>query len=228
MTLTFDEKRHVYKLDGVVLPGVTSILGVVRKPALEDWQRRLGFPEADRQRDDAADFGTSVHAVCQALAEREPLRWQDGTAMVSDEAIQHAAPYETWLRNNVRRVIAAEPRVASAQWGCAGSIDLVAEMIDGQNAIVDLKTGSMVPDTTSLQCAAYGRLYAAQEGIQATRRIAVHLPRKHPGELTAIEYPPEDEPEDWRCFLICLILYKRFIAKPRPPVGRRAGAERRL
>jgi hypothetical protein len=205
VTLTFDDKRHQYKLDGVVLPGVTSVLNVIHKPELLAWYGRLGTVEANRQRDAAAAHGTRVHAMCEALA--------NGGYLPDPELQPYVDAYTSWLNANVHRIIAAEPRVASRTHGVAGSIDLVAEMIDGQTAILDLKTGSMVPDTTALQCAAYGRLYAEQEGIQATRRIAIHLPRKSPGKITTIEYPAETEPEDWRVFLCCLILYRRFMAK---------------
>lgn len=208
--LTFDEARHVYRLDGLVLPGVTSVLSVIHKPELLAWYGRLGTVEANRQRDAAADHGTQVHAACEALA---TLGIPDDGAPWADELDPWLRPYCSWFEANVRRVIAAEPRVASRTHGVAGSIDLVAEMLDGKIAILDLKTGSMVPDTTPLQMAAYGRLLCEQDGIQATRRIAIHLPRKSPGELTAIEYPGETELEDWRAFLCCLILWRRFMAK---------------
>lgn len=211
MTLTFDETRHIYQLDGQILPGVTAVLGVINKPGLNEWMARLGTFEANRQRDAAAGHGTQVHAACEAIAKAwaeagDPPRLDDSLALYTDA-------YSSWMNANVHRVIAAEPRVASRTHGVAGSIDLVAEMIDGQTAIIDLKTGSTVPDTTPLQTAAYGRLLLEQDGVQATRRIAIHLPRKTPGELTVIEYPAETEPEDWRVFLCCLILYRRFMAK---------------
>lgn len=213
MTLEFNETKHQYKLDGVVLPGVTSILGVLHKPELQAWYGRLGTTEANRQRDAAADHGTQVHAACEIEAKNfhnpdfDDTTWEPWLLPFTDA-------YRSWLNANVHRVIAAEPRVASKTHGVAGSIDLVAEMIDGQNAILDLKTGSMVPDTTPLQCSAYGRLLLEQDGIQTTRRIAIHLPRKNPGELTAIEYPAESEPDDWRHFLMCLMLWRRFMQKP--------------
>jgi hypothetical protein len=211
VTLAFDEVRHVYRLDGTVLPGVTSILSVIHKPELMAWYGRLGTTEANRQRDAAAEHGTQVHAACEFIA-----KYWLGTHPSQDFEpwlLPFTDAYSSWLNANVNRVLAAEPRVASRTHGVAGSIDLVAEMIDGSTAIIDLKTGSMVPDTTPLQTSAYGRLLLEQDGIHATRRIAIHLPRKTPGELTVIEYPVETELEDWRLFLCCLLIYRRFMAK---------------
>ena len=218
VTLTFDEARHVYRLDGQVLPGVTSVLNVIHKPELMAWVGRLGTVESNRQRDAAANHGIWVHAACEAVAR--------GECVDDPVLLPYVEPYSSWLNANVHRVLAAEPQVASRTHGVAGSIDLVAEMIDGQNAIIDLKTGSTVPDTTPIQTSAYGRLLLEQDGVETTRRIAIHLPRKSPGELTVIEYPAETEPEDWRVFLCCLILYRRFMVKNPRPAGRPARAGR--
>lgn len=221
MTLTFDEARHIYRLDGTVLPGVTSILNVIHKPELVAWIGRLGTVEANRLRDAAAGHGTQVHAACETIAKS----WIDPSIGLDFDPwlLPFTEAYTSWMNANVHRVLAAEPRVASRVYGVAGSIDLVAEMIDGATAIIDLKTGSTVPNTTPLQTSAYGRLLLEQDGVQSTRRIAIHLPRKSPGELTAIEYPAETEPEDWRVFLCCLILYRRFMAKKVPAAARQGG-----
>lgn len=218
MTLTFDELRHEYTLDGVVLPGVTSILSVIHKPELVAWIGRLGTVEANRQRDAAADHGTQVHAACELIARS----WIDEKISLdfAPWLVPFTDAYSSWLNANVARVLAAEPRVASRVHGVAGSIDLVAKMIDGQTAILDLKTGSTVPNTTPIQCAAYGRLLLEQDGIQTTRRLAIHLPRKSPGELTTIEYAADEEPDDWRVFLCALILWRRFMAKKTRTGGR--------
>lgn len=44
--LIFDEKRHVYTLDGRRMYGVTSILGVINKPALIQWAANLATAKA--------------------------------------------------------------------------------------------------------------------------------------------------------------------------------------
>ena len=53
--LTFDEASHTYRIDGQVVPGVTSVL----KP-LTDYSM---VPPADLQA--AADFGKAVHRACE-------------------------------------------------------------------------------------------------------------------------------------------------------------------
>lgn len=203
----FSEARHRYDVDGVIYPGVTSVLGVLNKPALLAWYGRYGTAECVRMRDEAAAHGTRVHAGAEALANGTPLDQLDPALRPWLE------PLDAWLNANVNRVILAEPRVASRQHRVAGSIDLVAELLDGQTAILDLKTGSQIPETTQLQVVAYGRLLAEQEGIVATRHLAVHLPRKAPGALEVVEYPAADEPDAWRLFLCALLLHRKFGGK---------------
>ena len=41
MDFTFDEKKHVYKLDGKPMTGVTSVIGVLAKPALIGWAAKM-------------------------------------------------------------------------------------------------------------------------------------------------------------------------------------------
>lgn len=212
MTLTFDEKRHAYSLDGERLPSVTQILGAIRKPFLETWRGRLGNAECDRISRESADWGTAVHAACEAFATGD-----------ADLTGAPGEPYQTWFRANVRRVIGAELRVASATHRYAGTIDLVAELLDGATVVVDLKTGTTVGDDVPMQLEAYRRALLEQEGIEASRRIVVHLPREKPGELNVIEYPTEGHLDDWRCFLAASIVWHRLFktkANPRPAASR--------
>lgn len=207
MTLVFDEKRHTYSLDGERLPSVTQILGAIRKPFLETWRGRLGNAECDRISKESADFGTRVHAACEKLANANHLDYLDS---FEDDMLPYAEQFNGWLSTNVRRVIGAELRVASATHRYAGTIDLAVELLDGATVVVDLKTGTTVGDDVPLQLIAYQKALLEQEGIRAVRRIVVHLPRNEPGKLTVVEYPSEDELLDWRAFLACSILWHRL------------------
>ena len=94
---TFDEKTHRYYLDGKAMTGVTTVLGVINKPALITWSANcavdfikaeiekqtqqgldiagLAFGELftdartahTRKRDTAAEQGTDIHAICEML-----------------------------------------------------------------------------------------------------------------------------------------------------------------
>ena len=60
-------KAHIrYKLkDGTVVPGATTITGLLNKPFLITWANRLGLEGIDstKYRDAAADIGTLAHQI---------------------------------------------------------------------------------------------------------------------------------------------------------------------
>jgi len=86
---TFSEKGHVYKLDGKRLTGVTTIIGIIDKPALIQWSANMAvdyiqdrlfesdidtlankvLPESRkawaRKRDSAGDIGSLVHKMVE-------------------------------------------------------------------------------------------------------------------------------------------------------------------
>ena len=95
MKFKFDDKAHVYTLDGKRLYGVTSVLGVINKPALVQWSASEAVKYVDanliwnadenefldkklsvlkeakvahrKKKDGAADIGTSIHSMAEEL-----------------------------------------------------------------------------------------------------------------------------------------------------------------
>jgi genome maintenance exonuclease 1 len=67
-----DGLRH-YSIDGTTskLPSVTTVLGQTKakrdREMLENWQKRVGFEEAERIRKESADRGTAMHKYLENL-----------------------------------------------------------------------------------------------------------------------------------------------------------------
>ena len=56
----------IYKLeDGTKVPGVTTVLGILNKPALVKWANNLGLQgiDSNKYRDEMADIGTLAHQM---------------------------------------------------------------------------------------------------------------------------------------------------------------------
>lgn len=207
--VTFNARDHSYRMNGVKLPSVTQILGIIRKPFLEQWRGRIGNAEADKIMRDSADFGTRCHAAAEQIATCGIAAFE-----VLDTDVQtFAQTYDSWFNANVKRVLFCEARLVSTVHMVAGSVDLIAELMDDSVAAIDLKTGSSVDEVAALQLAAYGRMALEQHGIQTNRRLILHAPRKTPGTLEVVEYPVDDEPDAWRLFLCCLLLHRKFGGK---------------
>lgn len=201
-----------YEIEGGLrLPRVTSILGVLRKPALERWRGRLGNDEADRVGRESAAFGTAMHAalerVNRAWGDREALAL---IAMETEGAAGKALiAYADWLAARARRVVAVEHLAVSRWHGFAGTVDCVLELATGELATVDFKSskaGPWHPDATwRAQLAAY-RLALAENGMVCQRRLVLQLPSDDPGRL--IVHDLANHRADTAAFLSLLEVYR--------------------
>jgi hypothetical protein len=219
--LVYNDRYHTYHLDGERLPSVTQILSVIRKPGLETWRGNIGNAEADRIAKDAGDHGTAVHAACEAIANGDTL------LPYPPGVVEPAEAYYAWFNANVQEVLACETRLASVTHRYAGTVDLVVRLMTGDVAVIDLKTSSVVDPSFALQIEAYRQALLEQDGIEATRRLVIHMPRKTPGKLDVLEFPQDEALHDWRAFLSASIIWHRLFAAaafaPRKPIVARAG-----
>lgn len=130
-----------------LLPSVTTVLDVNREEHIEKWLCGQAIQEYAQngnkakeavstiytRESDNANFGTDCHEVVE-------MHMLGGdTPVVSDEVKAHAAPALRWLKDNVKRVIAAEMCRASSDLGVAGTVDMVFETKGGELVVGDLK-----------------------------------------------------------------------------------------
>lgn len=169
-------KNHSYLIDGVKVPGVTTVLRKgIPKPALPYWSARavaehVADMDTDRllavkdmtrdaivrllkgvpweQRDAAAQKGKEVHALAEQLIAHEEVD-------VPEELAGHVASAVKFMDEWKPAPLLTEKVVGSYRWGYAGTFDLVAEM-RGQRWLLDYKTsGSGIWPETAVQLAGY-------------------------------------------------------------------------
>lgn len=169
-------KGHSYKIDGERADGVTTLIGDgLPKPALMNWgiksvaeyaadhldllvemapMGREAIVAALKQspytdRDNAARRGTEVHTIAEQLIH--------GTAVpVPEEIAGHVESAVKFLNEWNPKPVLVEAVVASRKWRYCGTLDLVADMPNGERAILDYKTSrSGIFGEAALQMAAY-------------------------------------------------------------------------
>ena len=187
----FNEKKHIYTLDGKPLYGVTSVLGVIAKPALIQWSANMACEYVDRhwhkdiskeeladilkeakqahkkKKEGSADIGTKVHkAIEEWIKEKkEPELDEQGMTMFNH--------FIKWQED--KKILESELRVYNEDWLVAGTIDLVFEY-KGKTYIGDIKTYSGIYDRTPfLQCAAYAGMYKATTGKESEGSCIIRL-----------------------------------------------------
>jgi hypothetical protein len=177
------DARHRYYLDGAgPIPSVTTITGILDKPALTWWRleqlalnavqdaemlaimRDRGDTEAAvkyvmtrRDAGDAArERGTDFHALAE--------RWHKGEPVAVPEALADEwNGYLDWWQEAQPDTLYAEELVANLEHVYAGTFDLIAKL-DGETWMLDIKTGKSVANAKGvvypdhrLQLVAYAR-----------------------------------------------------------------------
>lgn len=165
----------IYKVDGARVPGVTTILGILNKPALVKWANNLGLQGIDstKYRDEMADIGTLAHQMIVDYFNKAETNTTDYSANQIDLAENCLLSFWEWAKGHKIEVIMAESQLVSPQYGYGGTIDCFCRL-EGQLTLLDFKTGKAIYPEMLYQLAAYEQLLAeAGHLIEATRILRI-------------------------------------------------------
>jgi len=156
-------KAHViYKLeDGTKVPGVTTVLGLLNKPALVIWANRLGLQGIDssKYRDAMAEVGTLAHQMVVDYFNDVKTDTTDYSENQINLAENCLLSFWEWEKGHKIEVIMAEKQLVSTEYGFGGTIDCFCKL-DGQPTLLDFKTGKAIYPEMMYQLAAYEQLLA--------------------------------------------------------------------
>lgn len=176
--LTFDSENHVYRVDGRIVPHVTSIL------------RDGGVADERWYTEEARDRGSRVHT---SLA-----LFNLGLASIEDMTEESRGYVESWrkLRDAAGITVGlVEHRIYVAEFGYAMTLDLTFTM-KKREAVGDFKTGPKQRQH-AIQLAGY------QLGVPTARdRYGIYL--NPSGAMARLEH--FDDPNDHRVWKACLTL----------------------
>jgi hypothetical protein len=193
--LVFYEASHRYKLDGEWVPGVTTILGVLDKPAIPKWAATqvaefvANHPDLTEQmkqlggvgptiaflknlpwekRDTAAVRGTDVHNIAERIVHGDQVEVPEHLVGYVESALAFMDDYgiEPFL---VERVI------GSRKHQYAGKLDLVADSKKAPRAIWDYKTtasGIYAPTAWQNAGYAFADFWVGESGLEYDMRGA--------------------------------------------------------
>lgn len=204
-------KAHIrYKLtDGTIVPGVTTVLGILNKPALVPWANKLGLQGIDVKKfvDDKADIGTLGHAmVTDKLAGKE-TDTSDYSKNQIDLAENCALSFWEWEKNNkIEHIFFVEEPLVSEVHKFGGTQDIYCR-INGKNELIDLKTGKGIFDEHMYQVAAL-KVLLEENGCPVDVARVVNIPRSE-DESFLEKVISEKELEIGRqIFMNCLSIYQ--------------------
>lgn len=152
-----------YKLkDGTIVPGTTTILGVLSKPALIIWANQLGLEGKDcrKVRDEAADIGSVVHFMVMAFLRGQEADLSDFSKAVIDKAENAFLSFLSWWNKKKYKVIATELELVHPKYKYGGTMDLIVEEEEGWRGLIDFKSGKGIYEPEMpCQLSAYEELY---------------------------------------------------------------------
>lgn len=154
-------KAHIrYKTkDGKVVPGATTITGLLNKPYLVKWANQLGLEGIDSATytDEAAKTGTLAHAMIQADLTGEKIDRAQFSEIQIDLAENSILSFLEWKARHQIKVIHCEVPFVSDKMKYGGTVDCYCEL-DGNRVLLDFKTSKSIYPEYFVQTAAYAEL----------------------------------------------------------------------
>jgi hypothetical protein len=233
--LVYDRRAHAYKRNGIKVPSVTTILGVIGKPYLLPWavnetldyisrnwragrvysvgeiQDTLEAAKTSRHAvsKGAMDVGRAVHEWIERYIEARTNGHQ-GEATHPDHPLVRSAvqAFLAWEAGHEVEYLMSERRLYSKSMNYSGTVDLVAK-VNGRITVIDFKTSKAIYDDYYLQAAAYA--YALHEegvidsDLNDIDLMIVHIPKD--GSGFNIGYRTGETVRLAQTFMAAVVLY---------------------
>lgn len=147
---------------GTVVPGVTTVLNILNKPALVYWAWNLGMKGLDFRKvtDQAASIGTIAHYLVECYLKGQEPDLGDYTPNNIRPARLAFGAFEEWWTTQSLTVIGSEEQLASDKFQYGGTIDIMAQgATKGDIRLIDVKTSKAIYDEMLMQLAAYRQIW---------------------------------------------------------------------
>lgn len=197
----------IYKTkDGKRVPSVTTILGILNKPALMNWAWKCGIEGQDYKlvRDKSSGIGTLTHALILANLTETKC----DTSGYSKEDIESSEvcykSFLEWKRLHKINVVYAEKYFVSEAHRFGGTIDLFAE-VDRLPTLVDFKTSGGIYPEAMHQVAAYKKLLE-EYGHKVDRVKILRIGKLEDDLFEDLTLGNLDN--HWKIFLACKEIYE--------------------
>lgn len=154
---------------GTVVPGVTSILGCIAKPALYNWYAKEG-KNAQVKLEEAGEFGSKVHTLIEAIYHGQKPQLDAKLTKITEN-------FQSVIEPLVQDWLWFERKLISEKYGYGGTADLAFIDKEGKRVLADIKTSSGVWPEMNLQLAAYEQALA-EEGEKYDYKIIFHLDKE--------------------------------------------------
>lgn len=204
-------KTHtIYKTkEGRRVPGVTTITGVMDKPALKYWANGLGLKgiEVRTYVDELALIGTLAHYMIECHCKDEKPDLDDYSKNQIDLAENSAIKFIQWQDDIGFVPEHNELKLVSEEHLFGGQLDILGK-IKTRRVLVDIKTCKGIYGEHKTQVAGGYGLLAAENGYEVDEIIIIRVGRNADEGFEQINISSEECELHKERFLICRELYE--------------------
>ena len=196
----------VYKTqDGKRVPSVTTILGILNKPALLQWAWQCGVDGLDYRtvRDTAGDIGTLAHYMILSHLRKQEPDLSEYSQHNIDLAENCFLKYLEWEQEHTIEPLLVEEPLVSELYGFGGTIDCLAK-VNEELWLVDHKTGKAIYPEMAHQLAAYSHLLT-EAGYNVANARILRIGRDETIDFEERVF--NDMKIHWQIFQSCLNIY---------------------
>jgi len=227
--ITFYPNSHQYRIDGKIIPSVTSILGMIDKSRqLLKWSENLSreflqsyigttleavtVEDAVTQyavkRDKAGDVGHQVHEWINQFI-KSVMNGTDEPSMdgLEQEVINGVMGFLKWYEQHTIEFLNTEKIVYSKKYNYVGTFDVLMK-VDGVLTLADFKTGKSIYPETKLQLAAYHLALKEEIKLNIKQYLILHF-NKEDGTFETVSYKPNKESFE---MFVNILKLKRYLA----------------
>jgi len=203
-------KGHIrYRLhDNAIVPGLTTVLGLMAKPALVPWANKLGLAGIDVSKyvDDKADIGTLGHAMVTDKLTGATTITTDYSQNQIDLAENCVLSFWSWEKEHpIEEVYFCERPLVSEIHRFGGTLDIYAK-INGRREIIDLKTGSGIYPEHAWQVATL-KVLLEENGFPVDGTRIINIPRTESESFMEKVVTEKENEIGWKIFQALLTVY---------------------
>lgn len=189
--LKFEEKKHIYILNGQVLPSVTTIMRPLDNALYQ------GIDEEVMKM--AANRGTKVHNAVENYV-------LYGIEDIDQKYSGYFKGFLKFWKEQKPLPLATESRLYHKILRYAGTADLPC-VINGKRVLIDYKTSAAINKMlTGVQLEAYAKAYESH-GFKFDEKAIVHL--KNDGSYQMVRYKINDM-ESWETFSSLMVVWNHI------------------
>ena len=195
----------------IILPGVSTIIGILAKPALIHWSWNLGMQGIDYRkfRDEKADAGILGHLYIMNHLRKKGTDTSEYSKKVINMAENSFLSFLEWEKEHKLEPILIEEPLVSEDWGFGGTPDYFG-FVNGNPELIDFKTGSGIYEEAFYQTSAYRQLVIDSDKTnELPDKVRIlRIPRSNDEAFEERLLSGKELKVAWNIFLNCLTIYK--------------------